>query len=345
MKFTVGVDIGGTNIKIGLVDGRGKIVCRRRLHTDRGEPAQVTLVRLAQCVVKLSYNHPVKVLGVGVAGLVDCQSGVVRYSPNLPLWAQVSIKDTLARLTGFGVYCANDADAITIGEWVFGAARGCRDVLCLTLGTGVGSGIIVNNQPLWGANCFAGELGHTVISPHGPVCRCGDRGCLESYVGARALVQKCKRLLRQQQPKFANLRNQLALFSEHARDRSRIWEMIRYDLRNLTPEKIGAAAKKKDQIARRVIDDMGHLLGIGIYNAIMILDPELVVIGGGMSRFGAPLLQAVKTAVFSHPYLQNRKVKIALSRLREDAGILGASQLNRFVPEKVRSSAREIPRV
>lgn len=332
MEFTVGVDIGGTNIKIGLVDERGKVVCRRRLHTDRAEPAQMTLARIAQCVVKLSLNYPVKGLGIGVAGLVDCRSGVVRYSPNLPLWAQVSVKDTIARLTGFEVYCANDADAVTIGEWLFGAARGCHDVLCLTLGTGVGSGIIANNQPLWGANCFAGELGHTVIFPHGTACGCGDRGCLESYVGARALVQKCKRLLRRQQPKFANLRNQLTLFGEHARDRSRIWELIRYDLRNLTPEAISAAAKKKDQIACRVIDDLGHLLGRAIYNAILVIDPELVVIGGGMSRFGAPLLQAVKIAVFSHSYLQNRKLKIVLSRLREDAGILGASQLNRFVP-------------
>lgn len=332
MGFTVGVDIGGTNIKIGLVDERGKVVCRRRLLTDRAEPAQMTLARIAQCVVKLSLNYPVKGLGIGVAGLVDCRSGVVRYSPNLPLWAQVPVKDTIARLTGFEVYCANDADAVAIGEWLFGAARGCHDVLCLTLGTGVGSGIIVNNQPLWGANCFAGELGHTVIFPHGTACGCGDRGCLESYVGARALVQKCKRLLRRQQPKFANLRNQLALFSEDARDRSRIWELIRYDLRNLTPEEISAAAKKKDQIACRVIEDMGRLLGLAIYNAILVIDPELVVIGGGMSRFGAPLLQAVKIAVFSHSYLQNRRLKIVLSRLREDAGILGASQLNRFLP-------------
>ncbi|MGQ9677855.1 MAG: ROK family protein [bacterium] len=332
MKYTIGVDIGGTNIKIGLVNWRGEVVRRRTLHADPAEPAQVTLARLAQSVVKLSSNCPVKVLGVGVAGLVDCRSGVVKFSPNLPLWMQVSVKDTLAKLTGLEVYCANDADAVTIGEWLFGVAKGFHNVLCLTLGTGVGSGIIANNQPLWGANCFAGELGHTVIFLNGSACGCGDRGCLESYVGARALVQKCKRLLRRQQPKFANLRNQLALFVPDIQHQSKIWEKVGYDLRNLTPQEIGAAARMKDQLACRVVGDMGRLLGLGIYNAIMILDPELVVIGGGMSRIGMRLLLAVKNSVLSHPYLQNRKVKIVLSRLREDAGILGASQLNRFVP-------------
>lgn len=333
MEFAIGVDIGGTNIKVGLVDENGKIIRRCRLNTNPDEPAQTILVRLAQRVVKLSQSYSVHTLGVGVAGLVDCRSGMVNFSPNLPLWTQTPVKDILEKLTKFDVFCANDADAVAIGEWLFGAGQGCHNVLVLTLGTGVGSGIIANNQPVLGANFYAGELGHTVISLHGPACFCGNNGCVESYVSARALVRNCRRLLRRQGAHFSNARNQLVLFPQDAKDRSRIWELVGYDLKRLTPREIGKAAKMGDRIARQVISEMGYFLGLGIYNAIVLLDPEIVVIGGGMSRLGTPLLQAVKTTIFSRPYLGQRNVKIVLSRLREDAGILGASQLNRFVPK------------
>ncbi len=331
MEFAIGVDIGGTNIKIGVVDPEGRVRCRSRLNTNPDEPSQTILTRLAKKVVKWSREYSVRVLGVGVAGLVDCRSGLVIFSPNLPRWTQTPVKDILVRLTGLDVFCANDADAVAIGEWLFGAAQNCRDALVLTLGTGVGSGIIANNQPVFGANFFAGELGHTVVSLHGPACSCGNNGCLESYVNARALVRNCRRLLRQEQSNFSNSHKQLALFPPNTNDLSRLWNLVGYDLKRLTPREIGKAAKMGDRIARRVIGEMGFLIGIGVYNAIMVLDPEIVVIGGGLSGLGLPLLQAVKTAIFSRTYLGPRKVKVVLSQLREKAGILGASQLNRFI--------------
>lgn len=327
MGYSIGVDIGGTNIKIGLVDERGKVVRRGHIPNDPRVPPEALLARLAAAVMKIASGRDVRALGVGVAGLVDSSSGRVVFSPNLPLWQGVGVKETLARLTGFQVACTNDANAVTIGEWRFGAARGYQNVLCVTLGTGVGAGIIIDNKPVFGANGFAAELGHTAIGLHGPACACGGQGCLESYVGARALVRRARRLLRAHRKSFSVRRNQLALFQAEPSGISKIFELTGYDLRRLTPKEIGAAARRGDRIALRVVEELGYFLGLGVYNAVLLLDPEVVVIGGGVSRIGAPLLKAVQRTVFSRPYLGQRKLMIVLSRLREDAGILGASLL------------------
>jgi glucokinase len=330
MSFSVGVDVGGTNIKIGLVDEEGNIICRRRLHNNPSEPPAQTLEILAQAVLKLTRSKPVAALGIGIAGLVDHKDGFVRTSPNLPTWNKVPVKDILSRLTRLNVFCCNDANAVALGEWLYGAAKGCRNALCITLGTGIGSGIITDNHLLLGANSYAGELGHTTLSLRGPACPCGNSGCLERYVGAQAIVFRCRRLLRQQQRRVAASRNQLSLFGPSGERLSLIFELVGYNLNRLSPREIGSAARKKDKIALQVIKETGALLGLGIYNALMLLDPEIVVLGGGVSRFGKPLLQAVEQTVFARLYGSNRQLKIVLSFLGDDAGILGASQLHRL---------------
>ncbi len=325
-----GVDIGGTNIKIGLVDDEGRIVARRTIKNDPDEPPQVVVTRVAEAVRKLSAKSAVDTLGVGVAGLVEKGSGVVMFSPNLPLWIKIPVKDTLARLTGMEVFCTNDANAVTLGEWLYGAARGYRDVLGITLGTGVGSGLVINNQPVLGANGFAGELGHTVICFKGPVCPCGNSGCVERYVGAGAVVRRARALLRAQTRRVAVTRNQLTLFGGTGEGLSAIFDLVGFNLNQVTPEVIGRAARRGDKLAQRVIEETARFLGIGIINAVLLIDPEIVVIGGGLSRLGGLLLKEVERTVRSRPYVGERRLKIVLSRLREDAGILGASQLYRF---------------
>ncbi|MGQ9708098.1 MAG: ROK family protein [bacterium] len=330
MTLSVGVDIGGTNIKIGLVDENGKIICRRRLKTRPDDPPAQTLETVAQAVLKITRNLPVATLGIGVAGLIDHKDGFVFTSPNLPGWNKTPVKDILTRLTKLKVLCCNDANAVALGEWLFGAAKNYQNALCITLGTGIGSGIIADSHLLLGANNYAGELGHTIISPRGPACACGNAGCLERYVGAQAIVERCRRLLRQQERSIAASRNQLTLFGQADKQPSLIFDLIGYNLRRLSPREIGIAARKKDKIALQVIKETGTLLGLGIYNALMILDPEVVVLGGGVSRLGKPLLQAVEQTVHSRLYGSNRHLKIAISVLQDDAGILGSSQLHRF---------------
>ncbi len=327
MSFYLGADIGGTNIRIGLVDEAGRIVARRRLRTDPQAPPGRVLERLARTALAMGEKHEVASFGIGIAGLVDHRDGIVFTSPNLPAWERVPVKDTLARLTGLPVFCANDANAVALGEWLFGAARDCNDALVITLGTGVGTGIIAGKRLLLGANHYAGELGHTVIFPNGISCPCGNRGCLERYVGAEAIVHRCRRRLRLQQHRLASGRNQLTLFGGASEQQSLLFDLINYDYRRLTPSEIGVAARRGDRLALQVVEETGRLLGLGIYNALMIIDPEIIVLGGGISRLGRPLLRAVQKSINSRLYGTNRKFRIVLSKLVDDAGILGASQL------------------
>ncbi|MEO0070682.1 MAG: ROK family protein [candidate division WOR-3 bacterium] len=331
MSFSIGVDVGGTNIKIGLVDGKGSVVARRRLRTNLNELPEVTLDRISRVVQGLKPRQEINSLGIGVAGLVDHRNGVLVFSPNLPLWQRVRVKEVLCRLTGLDVFCANDANAFVLGEWLYGAARGYKNVLCVTLGTGVGTGIIVHNRLLLGGNDFAGELGHSTISFGGPNCLCGNRGCLERYVGAQAIVNRARRLLRKEQKRLSVTKNQLCLFGITSKSVSRIFELVGYDLNWLTPKEIGRAARKGDKLAMKVVMETGEFLGKGIYNAIMILDPEVVVLGGGISGWGRMLLKAVKESVFRRLYGSDRRLKFVLSELGGDAGILGASQLSRWL--------------
>ncbi|MGB9742728.1 MAG: ROK family protein [bacterium] len=333
MNLTLGADLGGTSIKIGLVADDGKIICRRRLRTVVNESPGATLERIARTALALAKNRTVQAFGIGIAGLVDHENGFVFTSPNLPNWERVPVKDLLSRLTRLPVFCANDANAVALGEWRFGAARGASNVLCLTLGTGVGTGIIAENRLLLGARGYAGELGHTVIIPEGVSCPCGNRGCLERYVGAQAIVERCRRLLRTQQRRIATTRNQLTLFGG-GEQLSLLFDLINYDYRRLTPREIGIAARRGDKLALQTVQETGRLLGLAIYNAVMILDPELVVLGGGLSRLGPPLLRTVQQAVTSRLYGADRRLKIVRSRLVDDAGILGASQLFQFLPAK-----------
>ncbi len=327
MNLSVGVDIGGTNIKIGLVDEDGRVLIRRRFSTDPLETAGNVLEKVARTVQSLVRDRKVESLGVGVAGLVDHRSGFVFTSPNLPNWNRTPVRDILTRLTGMRVVVGNDANAVTLGEWLFGAARNCKNVLCVTVGTGIGSGVIAEGRFVLGKNHFAGELGHTVFNPDGPHCNCGKRGCLELYVGAEGIVARCRRALQDQQKRVAATRDQLTIFGDGGERLSLIFDLVNYDLRRLTTREIGKAALKGDKIARQVIEKTGTILGLGIYNALMLLDSEIVVLGGGVSRMGRPFLKAVKESVLAGIYGTNRQVRIVLSRLGDDAGILGASQL------------------
>ena len=158
-NFSIGIDLGGTNIKIGLVDGAGRVKARRILLTRAGAGPTQALARAGAAIADLRKRRRVASVGIGIAGLVDHVAGIVRVPPNLPGWNGTPVKQTLQRLTGLPVFCTNDANAVTLGEWLHGAGRGCRHLVCVTLGTGVGGGIIANGRLLIGANGAAGEIG------------------------------------------------------------------------------------------------------------------------------------------------------------------------------------------
>lgn len=310
-KLSIGIDLGGTNIKFGLVTKEGRIVQRLNIPTRAVEGPKAIVARIINGLnYLLASRHckrPPGAVGIGAAGLIDHNQGIVHFSPNLPNWRNIPLKDWLSNKIRLPILVGNDANAFVLGEYCFGAGKGKDSVFGITLGTGVGGGLIFNGQLWLGINQAAGEVGHTTINPIGPKCRCGNRGCLERYVGADYIVARTKRRLKTEKSAISN--------------RSA----------PLTTEIIAFAARRGDILARSIIEETGAYIGIGLANVIALLDPAIIIIGGGVSGFGRLLLASIKKTVNERIMnFPQRKVKIVLSKLKNDAAILGASQFEKF---------------
>jgi glucokinase len=293
----VGVDFGATNLKAGLVERSGRIIARARSRTMASRGKESVLGRIAGLVKKLAGDRDV-VVGVACPGPVNGSTGIVYNPPNLPGWDAVNLKRELEDVLGMPVWIENDANMVAYGEWKFGAGRGVSSLICLTLGTGIGSGLILDGRLYTGAHGFAGELGHTVLDPDGPRCGCGAHGCLETLAGAEAIVLDAKRRMRR-----------------GGREKG-----------VLTAEKISSAARIGDRAALDVLSRAGQWVGLAVANVVALLDLEAVVVGGGISRAGelilAPLREAVSSTLIDFDL---RNLKIVASELGDDAGILGLS--------------------
>ncbi len=296
-KNFVGVDIGGTNIKSALVKD-GKIKKRIKLPTKahlgpKGVTAQI------KTAVK-PFITQASGIGIGIAGLIDSKRGVVKFSPNLLGWHDIKLADILKKEFRKSVGILNDVNAICLGEWRYGAAKGYDNVFLFTLGTGVGGAAICEGKPLFGENGFAGEFGHTVIKYNGPKCYCGNYGHLERYVGAHYIIANAKKRMKRQR---SSLRK----------------------YKKLTPRIIAQEAKRGDQVSREVFSEIGFYIGIGVTNIIALFDPEVVIISGGVSRAGRILFEPIRKTVAKHVIgSQYRNQKIIPAKLGDDAGILGA---------------------
>lgn len=328
-QLDVGVDLGGTNIKLGLVDSSGKVLERELLPTRAKKGPKQALERIAEASARLAAGRRLRSIGIGLPGLVDHVNGVVRLPPNLPKWNGAPIKHTLERLTGVPVFCANDVNAVTLGEWKFGAGRDCRDFICVTLGTGLGGGIVAGGQLILGANHAAGEVGHTTIDIRGLACKCGNRGCVERYVGAAYIVDRAKRRVRAQLKRMKTHRNQLPMFDGIKSDApSLVYQFAGDDLEAITTKTIGQAARAGDKLALGLVDEVGAALGAGLANAVQLLDPEKIVIGGGVAGLGQPLLKSTRrTLLRMVPFYPGRRLGLVFSKLGRDAGVVGASRL------------------
>jgi len=294
-EIVLGIDLGGTNIKFGLVeDGRvrekGTIPTEANLGKDAVISKVVGIVRI--------FEKQVSKVGLAVAGLVEHHEGIVFSPPNLPGWDVVKLKEIVTNETGKEIYVLNDANAYAIGEWRYGAGRGKNDIVAVTLGTGVGGGIVSGGKLVLGATHFGGEIGHMVIDPTGPQCNCGQRGCWEAYLGNGYFSQRIK--------------------AYYTRDGLYLEEY--------SPEKLSELAKGGDYKAQKLWEEYGEYLGLGLVNLIHIFDPELVVIGGGISNafefFISSCLDVLSERVMS---FSHRKVSVVKALLGEEASILGAS--------------------
>jgi glucokinase len=299
------VDLGGTYLRIALVDGSGKIHDQLKQRTPRGDSPDVIVDALAAAADKWSSNgQRITAVSIMVPGTVDNQNAVVVQAPNLPSLTNFPLKAVLEKRFGWPVLLENDANAAAIGEMWLGAARGCRDVVSVTLGTGVGGGVILDGELWRGAHGSAGEIGHTTVDPFsGLKCKCGNIGCLELFASATAIV----RMTRERLPEFP----QSSL-----------------SCKELSAEKVYCAGREGDELALSVFKTFGTYLGIGLANLINIIDPEIIVIAGGAVNgwdlFAADMQREVNERAVR---VTAQQVKIAAAECGDNAGLLGAARL------------------
>ena len=310
--FLIGVDVGGTNIRMGIVTPDGGILKKIQYPTDMSRGGMAMMERLVSRLQdfiqgEMGGVHSEIRIGIGIAGPIDLKRGVLIAPPNLPDLNGFPLREFLKERISLPIAIENDANAFTLGEGWKGAARGCLHYCGITLGTGVGGGIVVAGKILHGAEGMGGEVGHMVLNPEGPLCGCGGRGCLEVY-GSGSGIRR------------------MAL---EAIEKGEGLEILKRSGRNtdkVTSEEVFEAAQKGDEIALKVFNEVGRYLGLGLVNLVNLFNPEKIVIGGKVSRAWDYFIERAKEVVWQRAMKgQREKVQIVQAECGDDAGMLGAA--------------------
>jgi len=305
-EMFIGVDVGGTDVKAGLVSSSGELVRTRIFGTHPEKGHRDLFARIAGEAGRLGEGCPVCGAGIGLPGQVDQEKGIFIEGPNLPGFINVPAARELSRMLNVPVRVDNDANCAALAEFSVGAAGEYSSGMLVTLGTGVGGGIILNNEIVHGFSGGAGEFGHTIIKCDGPVCSCGRRGCVEAFAGTTAILRILDEKLK------TNGSSILHEVPEEAR----------------TPKAVFEAAEKGDDTAREVFAEAGTYLGIGIANVINLLNLPVVVVGGGVARAGDYILEPARKSFYRHALKANSQhVKIVPAVLGNRAGMVGAAHL------------------
>jgi glucokinase len=308
----IGIDLGGTTIKGALVDNDGNILYETRVDTEKVESEKLLgqIITFANTLQKQAEGNAVSI-GIGVPGLVNIKTTRIETMPNLPELGDIDIPSRLTEATGLPVVLDNDANAAAYAELKAGAAKGKRDVFFVTLGTGVGAGLIMDGKIYRGATGFAGEFGHMTIDPEGIECGCGNIGCLETIASGPNIVRRMRARLQRDRTSSLSL---LAI----PRDRE------------MTAEDIGVAAKNGDEMAQLIMERTGMFLGIAIAAVVNLLNVEMVVMGGGVMAAGnlilKPTINETRRRAFP-PSFNN--CEIVLAELGASAGVIGAALIGR----------------
>jgi glucokinase len=309
--FAVGVDLGGTNIKAGVCDADGRVSAKLSIATEGERGPERVLDRIAEAARSAAERaglrlSDVEAVGVGAPGTMDFEAGVVTIAPNLPGWRDVRLREGVARRLGVTTVIENDANAAAFGEYWAGAGADADPMVLFTLGTGVGGGIVIGGELLHGASGSAAELGHLIIQFGGRQCGCGNRGCLEAYASATAMVARFREAVQ-------------------GGRRSSLAEKVRSG-GEITAEGIHRAAVAGDELSREVLTETGVLLGYGIVSIVHAVNPQRVVLSGGMIGAGEMLMEPVRRTVreMSFPQAQKR-LEVVFARLGGDAGFIGAA--------------------
>ncbi len=314
--YYVGIDLGGTNIAVGIVDENGKIIQKGSVPTvSTRKPEEIiydmcTLVKKLMADIRIS-DQDIHSIGIGSPGTPDRENGIIIYNNNLN-FRYVPIREEVQKYIPVPVYLENDANCAAIAEAVAGAAKGAEFAVVITIGTGIGGGVIINNKLYIGFNGAASEPGHMVIKLNGEACTCGRKGCWEAYSAATALIRQTKK---------AALEN----------PKSKIWELVEGNLDHINAKVPFDAAKLGDETAIKVIDEYVDMFAEALANMVNIFQPQLIVIGGGVSKEGedllAPLREKMKGRTYCAEGVENTRLVVA--QMGNDAGIVGAAFISK----------------
>jgi glucokinase len=313
----VGIDLGGTQVRIAVADGKGRIraVVRRPSHATEGQE-RVTeriaaLIAEALRMAHVDRRH-VRALGIGLPGPVDPRLGIVHFAPNLPGWNEVPLNAILTRMTGIPSYLHHDAHLAAFAELRHGVAKGVRDLAYVTVSTGIGAGLVLDGQLYGGAHGGAGEFGHIVIQRDGPRCPCGNRGCLEALASGTAIAREAR----------------------EAVERGVSSSLGRIPSPGPTAKDVDRAARAGDPLARGLLEDAGTALGIGLGTLVNLLNPQMIVIGGSVMKAGRVLTDPMQVSLTQSSWPSNRaSLRLVRPRLGADVGLVGAIEWARFRAE------------
>jgi glucokinase len=315
------VDIGGTKMLTALFSHDGNLLASVTRPTLVDEGVNAVIDRLGSIISGLLRDNHLKAsqlagIVIACAGGIDTGRGVVvTPSPNMTGWSDVPLADIVRKKLGVDTFVLNDASAAAMGEHRYGAGQGVKNLVLFTLGTGIGGGIIIDDKLYLGAVGGAGEFGHMTVAADGPVCGCGNTGCLEMFASGRAVARDAVARLRRA-------------------EKTILLDMVKGDIDSVTSEQVGAAARRGDPLAVDVLSRAAYYLGIGMVNAVNIFNPEMVIIGGGMAELGdifiAPGRQMVAERAFS---VSSGVVRVVTARLGNEAGIYGAAA---FVLDRIK---------
>ena len=313
-KYRIGVDVGGTNVKIALVDKKGEIKFPKTVPTRAEMGYEYTIGNIQQSIKDLISEAGIEKsalegIGFGFPGQIDCDKGIVRLAPNIPGWVNVPISEIMQKEFNVPVKVDNDVRCAALAELNYGAGVGCKNLICITVGTGIGSGLIINGKIVRGASNAAGEIGHIKLEMHdGLLCGCGDRGCLEAYASGPSIVAMAKEYV---------MGGKSAKFRE-----------IAGSIDAITPAIVAQAANEGDAVAKKIFEIMGEYIGIGLTSVVNLLNPEKIVIGGGVADAGDILLEPLRKTLKSRTMpIQGGAVEVVPAQLGNTAGIIGSSLL------------------
>lgn len=300
-RFIIAIDLGGTNLKCALLDNRLKIKAKSSFSTKSFDNKNKLIQGIVDALDSLILNQRLERsailgVGIGVPGPVDTLKGIVHFLPNIPGWKEVKLKKILEQKTKLSIYIDNDAKLMTLAEHEAGAAKNHNNVLCLTLGTGVGGGLIINDSLYRGPDNTAGEAGHLPVNARGPLCGCGARGCLEAYVGNHKIIKDARKIFGPQ----------------------------------ITLERVSALARENNLKAINFWSQVGNKLGLALSGIVNLLNLDLIVIGGGVSYAGGVLFENIRRTILLRAMrVQAKRVRVVKAKLGIDAGLIGAGYLVR----------------